>query len=85
MPFSYNEPKNTLVEITLHVVTIEPKGFQIFVPIKNCWSNCNSFLMVDIIASSLDTIYPNNISPSSIGVPSIVALIDKRANKPTIK
>jgi hypothetical protein len=33
-PFSYNEPKNTHVKITLHVVTIKPKGFQFFCPHK---------------------------------------------------
>jgi hypothetical protein len=41
--------------------------------------------MVDIIASSLDTIYANNISSFSIGAPSIVALTCFNANKPTIK
>jgi hypothetical protein len=41
--------------------------------------------MVDITTSSLDIIYPNNISSSSIGAPSIVVLTDKKANKPTIK
>jgi hypothetical protein len=78
-----DKPRKPYEKIEMHVTPTKPKVLDNH---THNWQNtCNSFLKVDLVASSLDTIYLKKKWSSLSNIASTNALVRLNINKPIIK